>query len=140
MCAFEVIEHTADVGLHLHTTSLDDLFAEAARGATALIVENPDDIRPQSEVTFELAAENIEGLFVDWLRELIYLFETQGWLFREFTVRTEPTRYRLSATCRGEPADWARHLPDNELKAVTYHALRVAPVATGWEADVIFDI
>ena len=33
-----------------------------------------------------------------------------------------------------------RHRPEHELKAITYHQLRVAQTATGWEASVIFDI
>src|SRR5262245_48036974 len=140
MGKFEVIEHTADVGLRIEAVTLHELFQEAARGAFALIVENPAAIQSRRSVAIELEAEDVEGLFVDWLRELIYLFETDRLLLCEFDIQLADGNRRLRAQCRGESADWSRHLPDNELKAVTYHGLRIAETPGGWEAEVIFDI
>ena len=140
MSGFEVFEHTADVGMRVEAESLEQLFVEAARGAFALIVENPAAIEPRATVTIELEAESVEWLFVDWLRELIYRFETEHWLLCDFNLQILDSNCRLRTHCRGEPADWSRHLPDNELKAVTYHGLRVEQTANGWEAEVIFDI
>lgn len=140
MGSFEVIEHTADVGLRVEAAQLDELFATAAQGLFSLIVDNPQAIEPRETVRFELDAEDREGLFVDWLRELIYRFETEQWLFCKFQIELADGDRRMRADCRGERADWSRHQPDNELKAVTYHGLRVAPVPSGWEAEVIFDI
>lgn len=140
MSAFELFEHTADVGLRVRAESLERLFVEAGRGVYSLIVENPEAIEPREQVAIELNAENLEGLFVDWLRELIYRFETEHLLLAAFDIEVTADRRRLRADCRGERADWSRHLPDNELKAVTYHRLRVEQTAGGWEAEVIFDI
>lgn len=138
--AFEVFEHTADVGVHVTAPTLGQLFAEAGRAVAALIIENPELIEPRQVVTIELEAEGLEGLLVDWLSELIYRFETGHLLFRDFSVVLNDGSRRLQAECRGEPVDWSRHEPHHELKAVTYHQLRVAETPTGWEADVIFDI
>jgi SHS2 domain-containing protein len=137
---FEVFEHTADVGVHVSASTVDGLFAEAGRAIVALIVENPGAVELRQTVTIELEAEDIEGLFVDWLRELIFRFETGHLLLRAFAISISPDARRLRADCRGETADWSRHLPGNELKAVTYHQLRVARTPSGWEADVILDI
>ena len=137
---FELFEHTADVGLRVAADDLDGLFVEAGRAVASLIVENPDAIECRQSATITLSAEDIEGLFVDWLRELIYRFETEHLLLGEFRVHVDASRRELRAECRGEPADWNRHLPDNELKAVTYHHLRVAQTSSGWQAEVIFDI
>ena len=140
MGSFEVIEHTADVGLRVQAITLEGLFVAAARGAFSLVVENPDAIELRQTVRFELESENVEGLFVDWLRELIYRFETEHLLLSQFDVQLSDDHRQLQAECRGETADWTRHLPDNELKAVTYHHLRVEPTPNGWEAEVILDI
>jgi SHS2 domain-containing protein len=136
----EVFEHTADVGVHLTAPTLDELFAEGGRAMAALVVENPELIEPRQAVTIELETEALEGLFVDWLSELIYRFEAEHLLFRECSISVSDDHRRLRATCQGEPVDWSRHEPRYELKAVTYHQLRVARTATGWEARVIFDI
>ncbi len=140
MGSFEVFEHTADVGLRVRADTLVELFRAAARGAFALVIENPDAIEPRRQIVIEIEAEDLEGLFVDWLRELIYRFETEHLLLADFDIELDASHRRLRAECRGEPADWSRHLPDNELKAVTYHGLRVEPTTDGWEAEVIFDI
>jgi len=138
--AFELVEHTADVGVRVTAPTLGELFAEAARAVTSLIVENPDAIELRIAVVIDLEAENLEALFVDWLRELVFRFETERLLMRECSVVVSDEGRRLRAECRGEAADWSRHLPDNELKAVTYHQLRVVQTSAGWEATVIFDI
>jgi SHS2 domain-containing protein len=138
--AFAVFEHTADVGVRVTAATVEELFAEAGRAVASLIVENPDAIEPRERVAIEIASEDVEALFVDWLRELIFRFEAEHLLLREFSIAIAADERRLRAECRGERADWTRHLPDNELKAVTYHELCVARTASGWEARVIFDI
>jgi SHS2 domain-containing protein len=140
MGTFEVFEHTADVGLRVEAESLEELFVAGGRGVFSLVVENPEAIEPRQAVRIELESEDLLGLFVDWLRELIYRFETEHLLLSDFRVQVSADSRKLTAECRGEKADWSRHLPDNELKAVTYHGLRVERTADGWEAEVIFDI
>jgi SHS2 domain-containing protein len=140
MGSFEVFEHTADVGLRVTAKSLEDLFVAAGRGVFSLVVENPEAIEPRQTVRIGIESEDLVGLFVDWLRELIYRFETEHLLLSEFRIELSNDRRQLRADCRGETADWSRHLPDNELKAVTYHGLKVEQTADGWEAEVIFDI
>ena len=136
---FQTFEHTADVGLRVTAPSLDALFAEAARGFFALLVENPDAIRPVNQIEIALSAEDHESLFVDWLRELLYRFDTEHFLGAEFAVELSDRR-SLKARIRGETLDFSRHQMLQEIKAVTYHGLRVDQTPTGWSAEVIFDI
>ena len=140
MSPFEVIEHTADVGLRIWAADLELLFAEAARGLLSLVVENPPAVEPRQKMALDLEAEDLTGLFIDWLRELIYRFEVDHLLISTVVVSISADHRRLHADCAGEPADWSRHLCDNELKAVTYQQLRVEQTRGGWEAEVIFDI
>jgi SHS2 domain-containing protein len=138
--AIEVFDHTADIGVRVTAASLEQLFAEAGRAIASLVIENPGAVELRQAVTIELEAEDLEGLFVDWLSELIYRFEAEHLLLREFSVHVGDSSRRLRAECRGEPVDWSRHRPAHELKAATYHQLRVAQTTTGWEANVILDI
>src|SRR5438046_2192551 len=116
---FEVFEHTADIGLHVTAATLEQLFADAGRAVATLIIENQETIELRQAITIEIEAEDVEGLFVDWLRELIYRFETDHLLCREFSIELTDGNRRLRAECRGEPIDWTRHEPDHEVKAVT---------------------
>jgi SHS2 domain-containing protein len=135
---FETFEHTADIGLRVRAESLDGLFAEAGRALFSLLVANPEAIRPVQQVEFELAGSQRDDLLFDWLAELLYTFATQRLLLAEFDVRVRDDG--LSARARGEPLDRQRHELDLEVKAITYHGLKVEKAASGWLAEVIVDI
>jgi SHS2 domain-containing protein len=134
----ELFEHTADLGLRASAPSLDALFAEMAACLVSAMVEDPTSVRPAQEVRIELAGENREFLLFDWLKELLLRFETDRVLFTAFDVRV--TDSGLTATVRGEEYDQARHVLAHEVKAITYHELKVEKTADGWLAEVIVDI
>ena len=74
----------------------------------------------------------------DWLAELLYVVVTRRVVFAEFDCRVGPAG--LEATARGEPIDATRHDLDVEIKAITYHGLKVEQDADGWLAEVIVDL
>jgi protein archease len=135
---FELFEHTADLGLRVTASSLEELLAEAARGLLAMLVANPDAVRTVQEKTIHLPAEDSSYLLFDWLSELLYAFETDKQLFSAFELRLNSNR--LSAVCHGEPMDRSRHQMEHEVKAITYHGLKVEQTDNGWRAEVIVDI
>jgi SHS2 domain-containing protein len=79
---------------------------------------------------------------VDWLNELLYLFETQAMLVRSarVTLGREGEEHRLDARIQGEPFDSLRHPIKVTIKAVTNHALEVVETADGWRARVVIDV
>jgi len=138
MLMFELFEHTADLGLRVRASSLEELLTEAARGLLAMLVANPEAVRPLQAKTITLTADEPAYLLFDWLSELLYCFETEKLLLAEFDLQIHENH--LTATCRGEPMDPTRHHMDHEVKAITYHGLRLEQVAEGWKAEVIVDI
>ncbi len=135
---YEFFEHTADLGLRVRAPDLESLFVDAARGLFAMIVENPDAVRALTTVSVELGPESPDYLLFDWLNELLAAFDTRHLVFSRFEV-TLPGG-GLSATASGVPLDPERHRPAHEVKAITYHGLRVERAGRGWEAEVIVDI
>jgi len=135
---YEIFDHTADLGLRIRADDLEGLFAEAARALFSAIVTNPEDVRPAETTAIELEAEQRDELLRDWLAELLYLFHAEHRLFAEFTVELDGPR--LKATAAGEPIDPTRHDLDSEIKAVTYHGLKVEHDGDGWLAEVIVDL
>lgn len=135
---YEVFEHTADLGLRVVATDLNALFAEGGQALFAVLVEDIATIEPREEVSFEIEGDDYDYLFFDWLNELLYTFESRGLLLREFDVQVGDRG--LKATALGEPVDPERHRLDHEVKAITYHALRVEQTADGWLAEVVVDI
>jgi SHS2 domain-containing protein len=135
---YELFEHTADLGLRVQADSLDALFIDAARGLLAMFVANPKAVRPVQTKTITLTADDSTYLLFDWLSELLYAFETEKLLLSEFDLQI--TDNHLTAACRGEPMDPSRHHMDHEVKAITYHGLKLTEKTNGWHAEVIVDI
>jgi SHS2 domain-containing protein len=134
----ETFEHTADLGLRVRAPDLDTLFAEAGEALFAAVVEDLATVRPLQSLLVELTADDREYLLFDWLKELLYRFDAEHLLFSRFDVRVEENQ--LKATAWGEPLDRDRHVLSHEVKAITYHGLKVEPADGGWLAEVIVDI
>jgi len=132
---YEELDHTADVGIRAHGATLDELFAAAAAGMFSLVADLRK-VRAVGEVEVRVKADDLEALMVRWLSELLFLHETQRLLLKEFDVRIAGTS--LEARARGEAIDKKRHELKLNIKAVTYHRLRIDRKAG--LAEVIFDI
>ena len=135
---YEYIEHTADIGIRVYGRELKELFANAARAFSDILVE-PESIQPSLQKQVMVESRGWERLLVTWLSELLYLFEVDQWLFREYDILSLDEN-RLEAACRGEHYDPDRHEIKTGIKAVTYHQLSVQRVNDIWEATIIFDV
>jgi SHS2 domain-containing protein len=135
---YETFEHTADLGLRVRAADRDTLFAEAALALFSAVVEDPASVESRRRVEIEVAGDDLAYLLFDWLKALLYHVDADHLLFRRFEVRVRGDR--LTAAAWGEPYDPARHAFAHEVKAITYHGLRVEQVGDEWEAEVIVDI
>ena len=135
---YEIFPHTADVGLRVKSPDLNSLFAESAKGFFSLIVSNLHDVAPRTRVEFHIEGHDLAYLLADWLSELLFTFESRRLLLSKFDVMVGSSG--LQAAAQGETVDENRHVLDHEIKAVTYHALRVEQVNSDWIAEVILDI
>jgi SHS2 domain-containing protein len=135
---YETFEHTADLGLRIRSADLNTLFTEAAQALFSALVENLDTVAPQRRLDVTIAGDDREYLLFDWLKELLYRFDAEHLLFSRFEVQVTDTGLQGSAW--GEPLDRDRHELAHEVKAITYHGLRVEPTPDGWLAEVIVDI
>ena len=134
---YEILEHTADVGLKAYGRTLPELFANAARGMIALALE-PQEVRPSQCRPLSARGEDLEELLVHFLSEILYAVDAEGWQFSEFRIGT------LESTTI-EAEGWGERAERSErrrvaVKAVTYHQVSVRQTAGGWEAVVYFDI
>ena len=134
----ETFEHTADLGLRIRAADLETLFVEAAQALFETIVPDLATVQPRQKLEIHVNQEDKEFLLFDWLRELLFHFDSEHLLLGRFEVRIE--KGSLTGTAWGEPLDRTRHELEHEVKAITYHGLRVEKMADGWLAEVIVDI
>ena len=134
----ETFEHTADLGLRIRAADLETLFVEAAQALFETIVADLTTVRPRQKLEVHVNQEDDEYLLFDWLRELLYHFDSEHLLLGRIEVQIK--NGNLSGTAWGEPLDRSRHELEHEVKAITYHGLRVEQTGDGWLAEVIVDI
>ena len=124
MPQFEVIDHTADVGIAAYGSDLKEAFSNAAYGMFSLIAEM-EGVGSDALRRIEIEAPDQEALLVAWLNELLYLFDVDRIIFSDFEVE-ELGETSLRATVRGEKMDASRHHLRTGIKAATYHSLEIA--------------
>ena len=134
---FEILNHTADVGIIAYGADMKQAFANAARGLFSLITEL-DDVDEVLHRDIELTAADEESLLVDWLNELIYRFDTERMVFKRFDI-TRLNSTRLKARVYGERVDKSKHRLKVGVKATTYHMLKIDK-GDGYRVQVLFDI
>ncbi len=135
---YEALDHIADAQVRVFGGTLEELFANAAFALFDTMAD-AQGVAARQRRRLNVAAEDVEHLLHSWLSQLLFLFATQHLLFSEFHIASL-TPQHMSAEIGGEPLDLQRHTFYSEIKAVTYHQLRVERRPTGWIAEVIFDI
>jgi SHS2 domain-containing protein len=137
---YEFFAHTADVGALVRGVTLRRLFENASRAMFDLICDRRA-VRPRRAVRIAVRGSSLEDLLVRWLSELLFRLETDGMLFTSFAVeRVDRTLLRARGTARGEVIDRTRHALLREVKAVTYHQIRLIRGRSAWRVRIVFDV
>ncbi len=146
MVPFKEFDHPADVGLEIFGADYPTLFRNAAQGFYYLLFKDSAILNHPSNgmQNLELEESSIEELLVSFLSELNYFFLSQKtllWPFAklEISYNTENCVLRASAK-RIELNSSGIVKNAMEIKAVTYHQLKVEKGKNGFQARVIFDV
>ncbi len=134
----KIIDHTADVGLEAQADSLGELFEAMAEGLAGLICPLEEMSASQSREV-SVRAEDADALAVDFLTAVLNIIQTRHFMVARVKV-AEIDSNHVVATLHGEPYQPERHEIGMEIKAVTYHQLRIAQQGDGWVGTVILDI
>jgi len=140
---YEIIEHTADVGLKVFGKTRVELFQNAALGMFFLITGCSRIMKQgitKKNYKVECKAADLEDLLVSWLSDLLYIHNTEYVILDDFVVK-KLTEYNILAESKGIKIREFNVQIKNEIKAVTYHGLKVFRSKSGkWKATLIFDI
>lgn len=138
MKKYEIIDHTADIGLRAKGEDLKQLFINAALGMFNIMADLKN-VQNKKTLEINLEAPNIEELFLSWLSELLYHYNSKRIVCREFVIR-ELEQNKISALAKGQILDAKKHNLKTEIKAVTFHELKVEKIDDIWQGEVIFDV
>jgi SHS2 domain-containing protein len=139
------VEHTSDIGIKVWGRNTKELFEEAAKGMIAQMYD-PALVQEREILFLNLEAESLEELLLRWLKEILFLIESEGYLFCRFQIEKDDFSLRnakttqIRASLHGERKDSIRHDICIEIKAVTRHGLYVKKNGPWWEGNILFDV
>ena len=138
MVKYELIEHTADIGIRVKGKDLKDLFTNAGLAVFRLLAEKKitKGIK-YTKLSIKQKAADLDELFINWLNELLSLSQAESIIFTGFKIN-KLTKNALEAVAIG--TDMKNYKVNREVKAATYHNLSVRKTASGWQAEVILDV
>ena len=135
---FRVIDHTADIGLLIKGKNKEELFAEAARGMFSIVAGGRINGKLKvRSLKLEVTGPTLEELLVSFLNELLYLAEKEKAIFNRFEVEIKKIKNRFYLQGRIKENS---QVPKREVKAATYHNLKVEKKDNFWQTTIIFDV
>ncbi len=132
------IDHTADVGIEVRAPTEKLLFERAAAGMFSILV-SADAVTCDVEKCVLVEAPDRDALLVRWLSELNYLHQVERFVLGAVEIQAID-EHHLIARASGETYDPARHTIECEIKAVTFHDMKIIHDRNEWRVQIIFDM
>jgi len=129
---FYEVPHTADIAIRVFAPDLPHLFENAAKGLYHILEICAGKSEPE-EVRINLGSMDNESLLVSFLNELLY-FTEKNIFFREFHLEIEDCHLK------GIFKSSRIHSQRKEIKAVTYHELKIEQSNQGLQTLLVFDL
>nr|MBU1327668.1 archease [Candidatus Omnitrophota bacterium] len=142
MKSFEFINHTADVGIKAWGATLTELFENAAIGMFAVIAGErykAQGSKIEKKIEISKNTDNLEEILVSWLSELLYIFNREKIYFNNFKI-SSLNNSGIKAEANGVNIDLYQSDLYTEIKAVTFHNLKIEETADGFSCTIIFDV
>lgn len=134
----KIIDHTADICVRVFGNSLEEIFVGSSK-AMMEIITDVEKVNPSKEILIKAQGENYEELLVKWLQEILYVHEVKKMVFKDFEIKIE-NGTKAVGKAYGEKIDVDRHEFYSNIKAVTYHNLKIISSKDKYRVDIVFDI
>ena len=136
---YRITKHQSELAVRVAGNSQADLFANSALTLFDVMVTDVGKIECTESIPLEVEGTDRDDLMVNWVRELLYLYQGSGYLLKEFLIR-EVKDTLVKADVRGEKIDPDRHEIQQEIAAVASHKSRMQKTGNQWTAHLIFEI
>lgn len=143
---FDYLEHTADIYIVSYGSNVLELF-ENAGIALFESMTRTEKLEASEERNIFAKGYDLENLLYQWLEELLILYYSENLMCREIRVEELKIRrnengieYSVSGYCRGEYFNPEKHEAKVEIKAVTYHLMKIIREKNMWKAYFVLDI
>ena len=136
---YRLTKHQSELAVRVIGESQADLFANSALALYDVMVADMDIIESKERLPLEVEGADRDDLMINWVRELLYLYQSSGYLIKEFVIR-EVKDTVVKADVAGEKIDPDRHEIKQEIAAVAFHKSRMEKTGNQWTAHLIFEL
>lgn len=137
---FEFLEHTADISIRIHGKTIEELFINAVTAMFTILADRKDKKGKEEKRKISIKAENVEDLLIYWLNELLSLFYTYNFcplVYNNIELKKKDGCL-LTAEIKGAISDNIEI--KTEIKAATYHNIRIEKEKGNFRVDIVFDV
>jgi SHS2 domain-containing protein len=135
---YRLNKHQSEIAVRVIGNSQADLFINSAFALFDVMVDI-QAIENKERLPLEVEGTDRDDLMVNWVRELLYLYHSSGYLLREFQVREVKDTIVRAEVC-GEKIDPDRHEIKQEIASIAFHKSRMEKTGNQWTAHLIFEI
>jgi SHS2 domain-containing protein len=135
---YRLTKHQSELAVRISGSSQADLFANSAF-ALFDVMTDPATIEIKERIPLEIEGTDRDDLMVNWMRELLYLYQGSGYLLKEFKINQVKDTMVKAEVC-GEKIDPDRHEIKQEIAAVAFHKSRMEKTGNQWIAQLIFEL
>jgi SHS2 domain-containing protein len=135
---YRITKHQNELAVRISGNSQADLFANSAF-ALFDVMTDPTTVETKERIPLEIEGTDRDDLMVNWMRELLYLYQGSGYLLKEFKI-SQVKETVVKAEVSGEKIDPDRHEIKQEIAAVAFHKSRIEKTGNQWTAQVIFEL
>ena len=136
---YRITKRQSELAVRVVGNTQADLFANSALAPFDVMVADVGNIESKERLPLEVEGTDRDDLMVNWVRELLYLYQGSGYLLREFLIR-EVKDTIVKAEVAGEKIDPDRHEIQQEIAAVAFHKSRMEKTGNQWTAHLIFEV
>lgn len=135
---YRVTPHHSELAVKVFGSSQVELFQNSA-WALFDVTTDIEKIETKDYVPLEVEGTDRDDLLVNWVRELLYLYQGSGYLLKEFRISELGDKLVKAEAC-GEKIDPDRHEIKKEIMAIAYDKSRMAKTGDQWTAQLIFEV
>jgi protein archease len=143
---YKYLEHSTDAFVQAQGSTLEELFEKCAKGFVNIMFDI-DKVKNRRSVAIAAEGDDLEGLLYDWLEKVLLKILIEHVVLSRFSVKIcerpsygEEKRYSLEARAEGEKVSYEKHNYKIEIKAITYHELKIRHVRNRYLATFLVDL
>lgn len=136
---YRVIDHKADIKIKISGKTAEELFSEALNGFLHVVIKRKKGkIKNFERKEIYLEGIDMEDLLVRFLNELIYFVSTKKVPVKIEKINLKEKRIEVEILLAPLTAELFEI--KTELKAATYHNLKIEKKGGNFHTEVVFDV